>query len=241
MNTKSRHWRDGLAGCFLLTLAALPTCAAEPLLPPQSVGTLIDFRVEVQKSVPNDLGRATAFAEMAGADAAELARKIKAAIADGLATAKTFPGVTVKSGNTHTYPVYGKNSRSIDSWRMRAEIILESRDSAALSAAAGKLQGTLAISNLSFSPAPETRRQAEDDATLDAIDAFTAKAARIAAALKKPYRIRQISVNGSNHSPQPYPMVRGAMLMAAADAPMPSEAGESNVTVNVSGQIELHD
>jgi uncharacterized protein YggE len=50
-----------------------------------------------------------------------------------------------------------------------------------------------------------------------------------------------MSVNGSNHSPQPYPMVRGAMLMAAADAPMPSEAGESNVTVNVSGQIELHD
>lgn len=230
-----------------LLLAALLTCTALPAwagnsaeAPAKPGGTLIDFRVDVQKSVPNDLGRATAFAETTGADPAEVARKVKAALADGLSTAKAQAGVTVKSGATHTNPIYAKGGRSIESWRMRAEIVLESRDAAALSAAVGKLQGTLAVSNINFFPAPDTRRKAEDEATLEAIDSFRAKAERIAATLKKPYRIRQMSVNSSSHFPQPTPMLRSAM-MAAEAAPMPVEAGESNITVNVSGQIELPD
>lgn len=221
---------------LLFAFAALPVWAAEPTQP---AGTLIDFRVDVQRNVANDLGRATAYTEVSGSDVAEVARKVKAAIADGLATAKTHAGVTVKSGNTHTYPVYSKGGRSIESWRMRSEIILESRDAAALSTAAGKLQGTLAVGNINFSPAAETRRKAEEEATLEAIDAFRTKAERIAASMKKPYRIRQMSVNGSNYFPQPHPVARGAMLMAAEAAPMPVEAGESNITVNISGQIEL--
>jgi len=221
-----------------LLLITLPTLAAE--LPARPSGTLIDFRVDVQKSVPNDLGRATAFAEMTGDDPAEVARKVKVAIADGLATAKTQTGLTVKSGATHTYPIYAKGGRSIESWRMRSEIILESRDAAALSATVGKLQSTLGISNINFSPAAETRRKAEDDATLEAIDAFRAKAERIAATMKIPFRIRQMSVSGSGHAPPPMPMYRAA-AMAAEAAPMPVEAGESNVSVGVAGQIELID
>lgn len=232
------------AALLVLALAATPCLAAEPARPPSPEGTLIDFRVDVQKSVANDLGRASAYIELTGADPGEVARKAKAAIGDGLAIAKAQPGVTVKSGNTHTWPLYtngAKGSRSIEGWRMRSEIVLESRDAAALSAAVGKLQATLAISGIAFAPAPETRRKAEDEATLEAIDSFNAKAARIAATLKKPYRIRQMSVNGSGNFPQPYPLARGAALMAAEAAPMPVEAGESNVTVNVSGQIELLD
>lgn len=222
-----------LAACI-----ALPCLAAEPT---KSAGTLIDFRVDVQKPVANDLGRASAYAELTGADPADVARKVKTAIADGLAMAKAQPGVTVKSGGTHTWPVYAKGGRTIEGWRMRSELLLESRDAGALSTAVGKLQGTLAVGNIAFAPAPDTRRQAEDEATLEAIEAFNAKAARIAATLKKPYRIRQLSVNGAGNFPQPYPLARGAALMAAEAAPMPVEAGESNVTVNVNGQIELLD
>lgn len=222
-----------LALCF-----ALPCYAAEPAKPE---GTLIDFRVEVQKPVANDLGRASAYAELTAADPGDVARKIKNVIADGLALAKSQPGVTVKSGGTHTWPVYGKSGRQIEGWRMRSEIQLESRDAAALSAAVGKLQATLAVGSINFSPAPETRRKAEDEATLEAIEAFRRKADGIAATMKKPYRIRQMSVNAGGHFPQPFPAVRGAIMMAAEAAPMPVEAGESNVTVNIGGQIELLD
>lgn len=213
--------------------------AAEPAKP---AGTLFDFRVDVQRPVANDLGRANAYVELTGSDPAEVARKVKTAIADGLATAKAQPGITVKSGGTHTWPIYGKTGRVIENWRMRSELLLESRDAAALSTAIGKLQGgQLAIGGINFSPAPETRRKAEDDVTIEAIEAFNAKAARIAETLKKPYRIRQLSVNAGGNFPQPYPVARGAVMMAAKAAPMPVEAGESNVTVNVGGQIELID
>ncbi|MBA3033452.1 MAG: SIMPL domain-containing protein [Gammaproteobacteria bacterium] len=220
-----------------LLLIALPVLAAD--LPVKPSGTLIDFRVDVQTSVPNDLGRATAFAEMTGADPAEVARKVKAALADGLATAKAQTGLTVKSGATHTYPIYAKGGRSIEGWRMRSELVLESRDATALSTTLGKLQGTLGVSNINFSPAPETRRKAEEDATLEAIDAFRAKAERIAATMNKPFRIRQMNVSGGGHAP-PTPMYRAA-TMAVESAPMPVEAGESNISVGISGQIELID
>lgn len=223
---------------LLLLFASLPLWAAEAARP---AGTLIDFRVDVQKGVANDLGRATAYAEMTGADPAEVARKVKTVIADGLATAKAQAGVTVKSGATHTYPIYGKGGRNIEGWRMRSEIVLESRDAAALSTVVGKLQGTLAVGSIAFSPARETRRKAEDEATLEAIDLFRAQAERIAGTLKKPYRIRQMSVNGSGQFPPPMPVMRASAMMAAEAAPMPVEAGESNVSVNISGQIELLD
>ncbi len=224
---------------LLLTLVVLPAVAADSARP---AGTLIEFRVEVQRPVANDLGRASAYVELTGGDPAEVARKLKTAIAEGLATAKAQPGVAVRSGGTHTWPIYGKTGRVIENWRMRSELLLESRDAAALSTAVGKLQGgSLAIGGIQFAPAPETRRQAEDDATLEAIEAFNARAARIAATLKKPYKIRQMSVNAGGHSPQPYPVARGIAMMAAEAAPMPVEAGASNVTVNVGGQIELID
>jgi len=225
---------------LLLAFAALPAFAAEQT---RLAGTLIDFRVEVQRPVANDLGRASAYAELTGNDPAEVARKVKAIIADGLTTAKAQPGISVKSGDTHTWPIYGKTGRVIENWRMRSELLLESRDAAALSTAVGKLQGgQLAIGGINFSPAPETRRKAEDDVTIETIEAFNAKATRIAAALKKPYKIRLMNVNAGGHYPQPYPVARGAAMIASAEAaPMPAEAGESNVTVNVSGQIELID
>ncbi|MEW6294031.1 MAG: SIMPL domain-containing protein [Pseudomonadota bacterium] len=228
---------------LLLAFAALPVFAAESTYPAKPSGTLIDFRVDVQRPVANDLGRASAYVELTGSDPAEVARKLKTVIAEGLATARAQPGVTVKSGGTHTWPIYGKTGRVIENWRMRSELLLESRDAAALSTAVGKLQGgQLAIGGIQFAPAPETRRQAEDDATLEAIEAFNAKAVRIAATLKKPYKIRQLSVNAGGHSPQPYPVARGIAMMASPEgAPMPVEAGESNVTVNVGGQIELID
>jgi predicted secreted protein len=223
---------------LLATLCVLPLArAAEPADKP--AGTLIDFRVDVQRSVANDLGRATAYAEMTGADPADVARKVKAALADGLATAKAQSGIAVRSGATYTNPIYAKGNRSIEAWRMRSELLLESRDAAALSAVVGKLQGTLAVGNIAFTPAPETRRAVEEAATLEAIEAFRAKAERIAATLQKPYRIRLLNVSGSGHFPQPTPMLRAAM--AAEAMPMPAEAGESNLTVNVMGQIELID
>jgi predicted secreted protein len=225
-----------LALAFTLVGAMAPARAQGPTRPS---GILIDFRAEAEKSVANDLGRATVYAEATAADVAEVSRRVNAVIAAGISSAKSQPGVSVRSGSSHTYPVYGKGSRNIEGWRMRSEILLESRDAAALSTLLGRLQAQLAVSHFGFTPAPETRRAAEDAAALEAIATFQERAARYAAALKKPYRIRSMSIGGSGQVP-PQPIYRAAAMMAEA-APMPVEAGESRVAVTVTGQIELVD
>jgi len=56
---------------LLVVCVSLQAFAAEPAKPS---GTLVDFRVDVQRPVANDLGRANAYVELTGSDPAEVAR-----------------------------------------------------------------------------------------------------------------------------------------------------------------------
>lgn len=221
---------------LLLVLACLaaPARAAESTLPQ---GTLIELSAEAGSAAANDLARATLFAEGSDANPGELARRINSAIAAALQTIKAHPGVKARSGSTHTYPNYGKGGNRIESWRMRSELLLETRDMAALSELLGKLQANLGVASIALAPAPETRAKAEEQATLDAIAAFQARARLVAGAMGTPFRIRQMTIQGSGRPPG-IPIMRAAMM---AEAAAPIEAGESTVNVSVSGQIELLD
>ena len=201
--------------------------------------TQISLNAEASRPAANDLARATLFAEAAAPLAGDAARKVNAQIAEALSTAKAYPRIKTQTGTTHTYPVSGKNGR-IESWRMRSEITLESADTAALSDLVGKLQANLGVAGLTLMPSPETRKKAENEATLEAIAAFRARAKLVADALGKPYRIRQMTIGGQQYRP-PMPMLRAAPMAAMDAAPMPVEAGESTVTATISGQIELPD
>lgn len=220
---------------LLLCVFCSTTLAADDKKP---AGTLLSFSVEASQSVANDLAHATVFAEATDAQSAEVARKVNAAMARAIAVAKTYPDIKTKTGSTWTSPIYGKNGHTIESWHMRSEIQLESLKLAALGELVGKLQGDLAVSQITLQPAPETRRKAEDTATLEALNAFQAKAQMIAANFKKFYRIINMNISGGNRGIV-YPMARGAMLKEAAS--MPIEGGDSVVTVSVSGEIELID
>lgn len=216
------------------TLFLVATAHAETARP---TGALVDFSVEAEATAANDLAHAVAYVEAGDAAAGPLARRVNAAIENALALARAYPSVRTRSGNTWTQPIYGKNGRSIESWRMRSELLLEARDTAALAELLGKLQATLAVGQVTLMPAPETRRKAEEAALQEAIAAFQDKARRIAAALGKPYRIRQMNIGGGGR-PSVYPMARAALMQAEA-ATMPIEGGDSNLTVGINGQIEL--
>lgn len=225
-------WRPTVFA-WALAMAAGAAIAAEQAKPQ---GTLVDLAADAGRSAPNDMARATAFFEANDANPGELARRVNSTIAAALQTAKGYASVKTRSGNTWTNPNYGKDGR-ITGWRMRSELLLESRDIAALSELVGKLQATLGVGQITLQPAPETRKKAEDDATLDAIAAFQAKAKLVAGALNKPYRIKQMSIGAAGRPPV-FPVAR-TMAVAAEAAPAPIDAGESTVTVSVSGQIEL--
>lgn len=221
---------------LLLVLACLaaPVPAAEP---PPSQGTLIELSAEATGTAANDLARATLFAEGSDPHPAEIAKRVNGAIAAALRTVKAYPNVKARSGASHTYPNYGKGGNRIESWRMRSELMLETRDMTALSDLLGKLQATLGVASIALAPAPDTRAKAEEQATLDAISAFHVRAKLVAGAMGSPFRIRQMSIQGSGRPPV-VPVMRSAVM---AEAAAPIEAGESTVSVSVSGQIELLD
>lgn len=200
--------------------------------------TLVDLSAESSRPAANDLIRATIFAEVTGAAPGEPATKVSVLISEALKTAKAYHGVKTQSGSTSTFPIYTKGGK-IESWRMRSELSLESNDAAALSELLGKLQSSLGISSLVQQPSTDTRKKAENEAMLDAIAAFKARARIVADALGKPYHIKQLAINTSGRFASPMPMLRASTAMLSESAPMPMEAGESLVTVNISGQIEL--
>lgn len=222
-------------------LILFPLLASLLLAPAVRAGTSIDLMAEASLPAANDLIRAVVYAEASGSDAADVARRVNQEIAEGLRLAKSKPGITVKTGNQQTYPIYAKDRR-IDSWRMHAEFLLESRDVAMLSELLGRLQQMkLALGNISQSPSDATRREVEESATRDAIKAFERRAGIVASTLGKAYKIKSLSIQQAGSMPPPMPMrAARAMLMADA-APAPIEAGESTLTVTVSGQIELTD
>jgi predicted secreted protein len=202
--------------------------------------TTIDLNAEAVRAAANDLAVATAYIEVTDSSPAAVSREVNKVIAAALETAKRHDKIRTQSGNTQTWPVYDKNGRQIEGWRMRSELRLESRDVAAISELLGKLQTTMAVSQISMEPAPETRRKARDEATVDAIRAFEERARLVAATLGKSYRIRHLGIGESGFQAQPMLRMR-AVAMAAEAVPAPLEAGESNISVSVSGTIELDD
>jgi len=204
-------------------------------------GALVDLSAAASRPAVNDMVRASVYSEASGKSPAELAQRVNADIAEALKLIRTKSGVSVKSGQQSTYPVYGQ-SQKIEGWRMRSELILESKDQGSVSDLLGKLQQMrLAVGDVSLMPSPETRRTVEDEATREAIRAFQSRAAVIAEQLGKGWKIKQLNVQQGGGMPVPMMRAARGVMMAADAVPAPLEAGESLVTTNVSGQIELAD
>lgn len=201
-------------------------------------GTTVDLAAGATRPATNDLIMAHIFAEASGPDNAEPARRVSALISEGLAKIRAVPGIRSRSGQTRSQPVYAKGGR-IESWRVRSELTLEGKDAAAMASLLGQLQGSLGVAGISFLPAPETRKKAEDEALVEAIAAFRGRAKLVGETLGRPWKIKHLTIDSGTHLP-PQPQLR-AFAMAAEAAPLPLESGDSQINVNVSGQIELAD
>lgn len=226
-----------LLAAAALTLPAPPSQAEAPGAP--AAATTVNLMAEGQQEAANDMAVAGLFAEASDPRPGEVARRINALLAAALAQAKKYPEVKVRTGSSQTFPIYGKDGRSIEAWRMRSDLRLESRNLPALAELVALLQKDLALAEISLQPTPETRQQAQDGATRLAIEAFQARAAMIAKTLGRGYRLRHLDVGTQGIFPPPRPMARVAMAEAAASLPM--EAGTSTLTTTVSGTIELID
>jgi len=179
-----------------------------------------------------------------GSDAAAVQTQLKsvldAALTEAKASAGAGGGFEVRTGAFSLYPRYGKEGR-ISGWQGRAELVLEGRDTARITATAGKLTG-LTVAQVNFSLSREERQRAESALQAEAIERFRARAGEIARGFGfSGFGLREVSVNteDSGRNPPMPRMVAMAARAEVADAPVPVEAGRSTVTVTVSGSVQL--
>jgi predicted secreted protein len=121
---------------------------------------VITLDASATAEVPVDTLTITLFTEEQGPDPTDLAAKVNARLDQALARAKAEAAVEVRSGAYQTYPVYDR-ANQITGWRIRAELVLTSKDFKAATALAGKLQPALRISAMAFSLSRAAREKAE--------------------------------------------------------------------------------
>ncbi len=178
------------------------------------------------------------------ADAATVQAQLKQALDTALTEAKrnAQPGqLDVRTGPFGLYPRYGKDGK-INGWQGRAELVLEGRDFARITATAGKIQ-TLAISNVAFGLSREARAKVETEAQTEAIEQFKSRAAELAKGFGfSSYSLREVAVNSNEMFPGLRPRMmemKSSVAAMGADASVPVEAGKAQVIVNVSGSVQM--
>lgn len=228
-----------VVSCALVLSASAIHAQQAGLAPPQNVVQLsASGTVEVQQ----DLIAISMNTTREGADAGTVQNQLKVALDAALTEAKKVsqPGqLDVRTGNFSIYPRYARDGK-ITGWQGSAEMVMEGRDFARISATAGKVQ-TLTMGNVSFGLSREQRAKVEGEAQAQAIDRFKAKADGIAKSFGfTSYGLREVSVNANDQGFVPRPRLMAMEAKAAAsDAPVPVEAGRSTVLVTVSGSVQL--
>lgn len=208
--------------------------------PPQNV---LQLSASATVEVRQDLLTMVLSTTREGPEPAALQTELKTALDAALAEARknAEPGqLDVHTGNFGLYPRQGKDGR-ITSWQGRAELVLEGRDFARISAAAGRIQ-SLGVSRADFGLSREQRARVEDEAQQKAIENFRSRGEQIARGFGfGGYTLREVTVNSNEPYPQPQFKMRSMAAPAAmaADGAVPVEAGNSTVTVTVQGSVQL--
>lgn len=226
----------------LATLALFSIAVLPPELPAHQdapVYNRISLSESAHAEVDNDLLVAVLYAQAEGHDSASPADAVNRAIDWAINAARSLEGVKVQTLGYSTHPVYGKSS--IRSWRVQQSLRLESRDSRKLGDLIGELQSQLKVQSLGYEVSAEERRRHLDTLTAEALQRFTERAGQVAKTLgRDTYRIVRININDGQQ--RPAPVMRGMMMESGADmaaAPARVEAGTRQMTVSVSGEIEL--
>ncbi len=220
-----------------LALAALPL-AAQTLPPPQNV---VNLSASATVEVPNDWLTVTFSTSREGPEAATVQAQLRQALDAALAEARRVarPGeVEVRTGGFAIHPRLTPKGSS-NGWRGSTELVVEGRDTAAISALTGRIQ-TLSIARVQQGLSREAAERVEADVTAQAVARFRAKADQSARLFGfAAWQLREVNVGA-----EPPLMRVPVVAMRAAAAPMaeeslPVEAGKTSVTASVNGSVQL--
>ena len=228
-----------LMALCLVAAASLAAAQTVPYPPPQNV---LQLSASGTVEVTQDLLSMQLNTTREGTDPTQLQAQLKTALDAALAEAKktAAPGqMDVRTGNFALYPRHNREGR-ISGWQGTAELVLEGRDFPRITQAAGRIQ-TMTLAGVSFGLSREQRAKVETEAQDIAISRFRGKAAELTKGFGfTGYTLREVSVQTNEPGfVRPMMAARGAMAGEAAMAQVPVEAGKANVTVIVSGSVQL--
>ena len=203
---------------------------------------LINIQAEASRQVSNDEMHAVLYIEKSNKQPAALSSQITQLMNQGMAIAKKYPQVKVETGAQSTYPIYDNDTTKFKEWRGRAEIRLESKDFKATSQLISELQQNFQTQSVNFTVSDEQRKKVENELMIEASKNFQQRAQMVSQAWNKPsYNLVNLNLNTNNYFPQPI-MMRASMAKFDVANAAPAQdvaAGESKITVNANGSIQL--
>jgi predicted secreted protein len=200
-------------------------------------GPSVNIQANARSSLPNDEMLVQFAVERSGTDIGSLNDQVLAQLNEALAQAKQVRGVVSRLGNVYTHQQYNAQGK-VQGWTVRGELQLEGRDMKATGELAGKLAQKLQLSGVSFRLSESKRAQEEQRLLKEAAQNYSQRAREVAAAFGfASYEFKQMTIQQSGAVVQPRPMA--AMARSAMAEAVPTEGGDSTVTVGVSGSIEL--
>jgi len=226
-----------LAGCALA--AAALAAPAQTVPPPQNVLQLqTSGTVEVQQ----DLLQMRLTTARDGTDPAAVQSQLKSALDAALNEARKTAQPEQMDVRTGNFAIYPRNNRDgkITGWTGTAELVLEGRDFARITQAAGRIQ-SMTLGGVSFGLSRDQRAKVETEAQAQAIERFKAKAGELAKAFGfAGYTLREVAVNASEPGFVPRMRMQAAdAKVSSMESAVPVEPGKSAVTVTVSGSVQL--
>lgn len=188
-----------------------------------------------------DLLVMTLAATREGSDAAAVQAQLQQTLDAALATARrqAQPGqLDVRTGSFGIYPRNNRDGK-ITGWQGRAELVLQGRDFDRITRTAAQIGG-MQVAQTGFALSREARAQVEGQAQAEAISSFQAKARAMAQAFGfERFTLREVNVNSNDSGFSPRVAMMSKAGMAAEAAPIPVEAGKTQVMVNVSGSVQM--
>lgn len=236
-----RPTRLGMSSLGLALALMSPTAWAQHVTVP--VEQVVNLSSSAFVEVPQDWLSLRLQAVRDGADAAVVQQQLKQALDAALALTRpeARPGqIEVRTGAFGLYPRHGRDGR-IMGWQGSAELVLEGRDIARLSALAGRVQ-SMSLAQVAFSLSRDARQRLESEVQAQAIERFKARAQEVSQAFGfNGYRLREISVSSADGASPPMPrlMAMEARASSAMDSAVPVEPGKATVNVTVSGSVQM--
>lgn len=227
-----------------LPLASLPALAAGMEgAARQTERGVLSLNASATTEVAHDWLTVTFSTTVNASDAATVQKRLREALEPALAKARKLAKageVEVQTGEFTVSPRYDGSYNKISGWAGTASLIVQGRDAKTISELVGQV-GTLTVASANWSLSREQREKVEADLASRAIASFRARAERMAKDFGyADVEVREVSVNAGQEAGQPmYMMARAAPSSMAEAKSLPTESGTGEVTVSVSGSVQM--